>query len=593
MESRAMKAAPRGTGMLRFLLRLAALAGLLTAAAIHPAWAIEGEGDITLQGRYWIDESGQMSIQEVAGGAPKLQPMDRHRAFPLGSAALWLRFDLTALDASHRWYLLLSGAAFINRASLFWQGPDGAWQEQRAGDHLPVALWHHPNASPLFEVQLKSAGPVWLRLENRPAPTSPYVQLLTDDSLQFKQQWTYLLLGGYLGFGLLVFVVGFIHARLYRDPVFDAYCMYVACMLAFQLSFTGMGGLFLWPHWAWFNDAAPAVFMLLMTGSGIWFIRQATALPRHSRRLDRAVVGFSLFGLLFPAVYTLFNGPLTYAILNFYGLLSVVLSMSLCAWTWYKGERYSGWLLLGFLPVHLSYPFPALRAAGVLPDSWATQYAVLIGSAIEIPLLLYILHWRAKDFSENRARLRALESTDPLTGLTVTLVLRLRLRDALRRARRLGHRCAVLLVDLSNHADIVAREGREAGDRALVVAASRLCQVVREVDTVCRVSDTRFAILTEGPQPDTARRLLAQHIVARGLEPVQQLAPDLSLRLRVVSASAPNGAIELAPEGDIDEQRLLQRMNWALDRLLEDPKRVVHHLDARATDAAQAAPAPA
>jgi diguanylate cyclase (GGDEF)-like protein len=574
-----------------FLLRLAAL--LVLAIASLPASAAEGEGDVTLQSQYWIDESGRMSIQEVAGGAAKLQPMDRYRAFQLGNSVLWMRIDLPALDPSHRWYLLLTGAAFINRAGLFTQGPDGAWQEQRAGDHVPVAQWAQPNSSPLFEVPAAPTGPAWLRLENRPAPTSPYVQLLTDDSLQFKRQWTYLLLGGYLGFGLLVFVVGFIHARLYRDPVFVAYCIYVACMLAFQLSFTGMGGLFLWPHWAWFNDAAPAMFMLLMIGSGIWFIRQATALPRHSRRLDRAVMGFSLFGLLFAVVYILFNGPLTYSILNLYGLLSVVLSMSLCAWTWYKGERYSGWLLLGFLPLHLAYPFPALRAAGLLPDSWATQYAVLIGSAIEIPLLLYILHWRAKDFSENRARLRALDSTDPLTGLTVIPVLRLRLRDAMRRARRLGHRCAVLLVDLSNHADIVAREGREAGDRALVIAASRLCQVVREVDTVCRVTETRFAILTEGPQPDTARRLLAQHIVARGLEPAHQLAPDLNLRLRVVSASAPNGAIELTPEGDIDEQRLIQRMNWALDRLLEDPRRVVHHLDARATDGGQTAPAPA
>lgn len=580
--------------MLRFLLRLAALATLVAAAVIRPAWAIEGEGDVTLQSRYWIDEAGQMSIQEVAGsGAAKLQPMDRHRAFPLGASALWMRFDLPALNASHRWYLLLSGAAFINRASLFSQGPDGGWQEQRAGDHLPVALWPHPNPSPLFEVQTKSPSTVWLRLENRPAPTSPYVQLLTEESLQFKRQWTYLLLGGYLGFGLLVFVVGAIHARLYGDPVFDAYCIYVACMLAFQLSFTGMGGLFLWPHWAWFNDAAPAMFMLLMTGSGIWFIRQATALPRHSRRVDRAVVGFSLFGPVFPVVYILFNGPLTYGILNVYGLLSVVLSISLCAWTWYKGEAYSGWLILGFLPVHLSYPFPALRAAGVLPDSWATQYAVLIGSAIEIPLLLYILHWRAKDFSENRARLRALDSTDPLTGLTVTPVLRLRLRDALRRARRSGHRCAVLLVDLSNHADIVSREGREAGDRALVVAASRLCQVVREVDTVCRVADTRFAILMEGPQPDEARRLLAQHIVARGLEQVSRLPPDLSLRFRVVSAGAPDGAIELTPEGSVDEQRLMQRMNWALDRLVQDSKRVVYHLEPRSADAGQPAAAPA
>ena len=57
-----------------------------------------------------------------------------------------------------------------------------------------------------------------------------------------------------------------------------------------------------------------------------------------------------------------------------------------------------------------------------------------------------------------------------------------------------------VLVELANHADIVEREGREAGDRSLVVAASRLSAVVRDVDTVCRIADTRFAILVEGPQ---------------------------------------------------------------------------------------------
>ncbi len=578
---------------LRWLTRLAVIALLLAVAVLRPSWAAAGEGDITLQSSYWIDESSRASIQEVAGGAAKLQPMDRYRAFPLGSAALWMRFDLPQLDAGRRWYLLLNGSAFINRANLYSQAPDGTWREQRAGDHVPVAQWDQPNASPLFEAP-SAGGHVWLRLENKPAPTSPYVQLLTEESLEHKRLWTYVMLGAYLGFVVLVFIVGLIHARLYGDSVFDAYCIYVACMLAFQLSFTGIGGLLLWPHWAGFNDASPALFMLLMTGSGIWFIRQAVALPRHSRRVDRAVVGFSLFGPAFAVIYILANSALTYTVLNVYGLLSVVLSISLCAWTWRKGEAYSGWLLLGFLPVHLGYPFPALRAAGVLPDSWATQYAVLIGSAIEIPVLLYILHWRAKDFSENRARLRALDSTDPLTGLTVMPVLRLRMRDALRRAHRAGHRCAVLLVELSNHAEIVSHAGREAGDRALVVAASRLSQVVREVDTVCRVADTRFAILIEGPQRDDARRVLAQHIVARGLEQVSRLPPDLSLRMRVVSAWAPDGAIERSADGAyVDEQRLMQRLNAALDQLLLDPKKVVHHLEPRVADADPTAPAPA
>ncbi|MEP6791605.1 MAG: 7TM-DISM domain-containing protein, partial [Ramlibacter sp.] len=132
-----MTALLRHGNALHRLLRAAAIAALLAAAVLRPAWAaeVEGEGEITLQGWYWIDESGRASIGEVVAGAAKLQRMDRHRAFPLGDAVLWMRFELPARDASHHWNLLLSGAPFINRASLLSQGPGDAWREQRAGDH--------------------------------------------------------------------------------------------------------------------------------------------------------------------------------------------------------------------------------------------------------------------------------------------------------------------------------------------------------------------------------------------------------------------------------------------------------------------------
>lgn len=572
---------------------------VLLLALLPAAHALHTETNLPLQARYWIDPSAQATIAQVSGEdiGRQFRLLEGQRTFQLEGGALWLQLELPVMTGGQRWYVMLTGAAFLNRASLFSAAPDGSWREQHAGDHLAVARWDHPNPSPLFEVPASGPRTVWLRLENQPAPTSAFVRLLDEQALEHTRQWTYLLVGGYLGFGVLVFVVGIIHARLYRDLVFDAYCVYVACMLLFQMAFTGLAGVFLWPGSARLNDAAPAVFMMWMTAAGIWFVREATALSRHSRRVDRASVAFSLFGLLFPVAYVLANNALAFKLLNLYGLCAVLLSISLCLWTWRRGEAYSGWLFLGFLPVHLSYPFPALRAAGVMADSWFTQYAVLIGSALEIPLLLYILHRRAKDFSENRARLRALDSTDPLTGLTVTPVLRLRLRDALRRAARSDQRCAVLMVELVNHADIAAREGREAGDRALVVAASRLAGVARDLDTVCRVADTRFALLMEGPQTDDSRRQRAQHIIARGLEAVPGLPPDLPLRLRVVSALVPDGVIERSPEGPDDEQLLLQRLSWALDRLLEDPKKAVMHLEPRApqvaTGAADPAPPPA
>lgn len=537
--------------------------------------------DVALGSAFWIDTTGQATIESVTAlPASDLQTLDRHRAFQIGRGALWLRLDLPADTPGAPRFLLLDGSAFTDHASLYQMAPDGRWQGQHAGDHVPVAEWPNPDRSPVFGLHPSTAPrSAWLRLDNHPAPLSARVYLVDADELQSARSWTFLLIGGYLGFGLLVLFLGGAHARLYRDRAFVAYMVYVTCMLGFQAAFTGVGGLFFWPHSAWWNSAAPPVFMLWLTGSGIWFVREVCALHRHHRLLDRLVLGWSAFGLLYPLVYLTQQNASTFAVLNLYGLLSVLLSIGLCLWAWRKGERYAGWMALGFLPVHLGYPFPALRAAGLLPDSWAAQYAVLIGSAIEIPLLLHILHQRAKHFSENRARLRALDSSDPLTGLPITPVFQLRLRDAIRRAHRYNHLCGLMLVDLSNHADIHLRLGSETADRALVVAAGRLTRVVRDVDTVCRVTDTRFAVLIEGPTRPGQIRLLAQHIVAKGLEPASLLPEDDSLRFRIATSVLP-GERPAAGEEDerVEARRALDRLQLALDGQCEDPRRPVLHL---------------
>lgn len=561
------------------LLWVSILALTSWACLAQPATTPPAGGDVTLGSRYWLDTSGDASVQDVLRlPESSLSTLDQYRNFELSGQALWVQPVLPALDPNQRWYLILSASAFVNEATAYQRLEDGSWQSQVAGDHLPVANWTHPDQTPVFALLPGAESRLWLRLANEPAPTSPRLQLLTERQLQQKRYWTFLSIGAYLGLGALVLFLGVVHWRLYGDRAFLAYCGYVACMLAFQVAFTGIGGLFLWDESPRWNDVAPPLFMLWLTATGIWFVREVCALSRYNLMIDRLVLLWCAIGLLFPLVYVSLKTPAAFGLLNLYGLISVLMSIALCLWTWRQGQPYAGWLFLGFLPVHLGYPFPALRSAGILPDSWATQYAVMIGSAIEIPLLLYILHRRAKDFNENRARMRVLESTDPLTGLALLPVLMLRLRDALSRARRQQHRLGLVVVDLSNHAEIASAFGREAGEKAIVVAASRLSKVIGDIDTVCRIDHARFALLIEGPQEAADIRLLAQHIVAKGLETVPAIGPLVNLKFRVATAMPPDGVVDLSNGQPIDEQRLLARLSRAIDRGAGDSRKVVQHL---------------
>ncbi len=539
--------------------------------------------EVTLQTHFWIDAGGKMPIEQLTQTAPDtFQALTKHRSFSLNRGdALWMRWTPPANLTRENWYLQLSSSAFFDRASLFQRDASGQWSEQRAGDRLAVSQWSHPDQTSVFKLDPNAVGFVWLRLENFPAAIAPRLNLLSEEQLASQRRWSYLLLGGYFGFGLLVLFLGVMHAYLYRDRVFVAYSTYVGCMLFFQLAFTGIGGLFLWPQSPGWNNATPGLFMLLLSAAGNWFTGEACMLQRHSKWADKAFIVFSGLGVVLAVLYTVWNTRPMFLLLNLYGLLTVVLGIAACMWVWRRGERY-GWLIfLGFLPIYLAYPFPALRSAGIVTDNWLSQYSLLIGSAIEIPLLLFVLHMRAKELGENKARMRAIDQTDPLTGLAIEPVLTLRMRDALRRYKSEDKARTLLLVELANYAAIELDHGHATSDRALVVAASCLVSAVGELDTVCRVDTARFAILVESPLNGYPVVALAQRIIAMGLGEYANARSDHPLRFRVVTSKLIYGQMALSqPTQEIDLQTALAPLTKVMNHLVTEPKKAIVHLNA-------------
>ena len=205
-------------------------------------WAASSGDFVTTDTRFWVDTTGRATIEDVARvPADAIQALERPRSFEIDRGALWLRYPLPALDPARRWYLVLEGGAFTNRATLYTPTADGQWRPQEAGDHLPVSSWSHPDRMPVFTLEGSAGTVVWLRLENHPAPLSPSLRLQDERDLQLARDRSLLSLGIYLGFGLLVLFLGWVHVRLYGDRVFLAYVAYVTCMLGFQIAFTGTG----------------------------------------------------------------------------------------------------------------------------------------------------------------------------------------------------------------------------------------------------------------------------------------------------------------------------------------------------------------
>lgn len=165
---------------------------------------------------------------------------------------------------------------------------------------------------------------------------------------------------------------------------------------------------------------------------------------------------------------------------------------------------------------------------------------------------------------ETERRLRHLATHDALTGLPNRSLLSDRLRMSIAQARRTGHGFTVLALDLDGFKKVNDALGHAVGDELLRVAARRLRDTLRDVDTLARVGGDEFVAVL----PNAASEVEIQ-VVARRMISTIHLPFDIDGHALYVSASI--GAATFPAHGDT-EVRLLAHADTAMYRAKETGK---------------------
>ncbi|HEY0886409.1 MAG TPA: 7TM diverse intracellular signaling domain-containing protein [Ramlibacter sp.] len=532
---------------------------LLAAAGLVPA-------GLALKGvQYWPDATGTAAFAEARAALDQGRGLraEARRVMPLGPRrAVWYRLDMERVAQPQQAVLTLPLAS-IDLVELFRPDGNGGWQVQRAGDALPVGEWPVRYLHPAFAFTLQpQAEPVaYLRVQHS-HPVSIQWTLRDAGAFNEANKLWHLLLGGYVGFLLLVVVLAAAHAVLWRDSIHLYYGGHVILVGLVVLSLTGLAGEYLWPWNAWWNDVAPAVLAAAALGGIGLFVRELVA-ERGRRLLSWILLLLAAGCFVVAAAYLAFGRERVFLVHNANSAVSLTVFVAAVAWYAARHPKVGGWVLAGLAALAIGAVFPLLRNLGLEPPVAVTQYGLQAGAALQIPLVLIGLYFRSRERRDNQLRVHALARTDPLTGVGSHRVLLEGVEQLLARHRRDPLAGAVLRLRVSNLAAIGHEYGREAAEAALVRAAECVAHEAREGDTVAREQGGDLVLVLEGRMSREQAAATGRNIIAGGLKFSGRLPAGVTLSLHVAGLCAP------FPPGNA--QLLLGALGQMLQDIAADP----------------------
>ena len=491
------------------------------------------------------------SFAAVVPGAPYL----------IGKGALWLVFEAVNNRPETHWRLAIPLPG-LDDAVLYYRGQDGQWMTQQAGDRRAISSWTQPGRYPVFSLSNDRGQQVryYLKIKHDRVPYSMLPRIVSDAQLLTKSLSEHLLLGVYFGLAALVVVLALANTLAYRDSGFGTYALYIALFTVGQGMFTGVAGLYWWPERPELNTSL--IFVLALGGAAAaWFVRTVVMPKRFSGALDIAMLAVIVLLPLAGLFDMLLQTPLAFAAFNLLVSATLALLLLVLLVALFAGDTHARWIVYGFSPVLLATMVPLLRNYGVIPSSFWTEYALLIGSAIEVPILFYGLYRRMAQGRSINMRASGLRHADPLTGVYSAKVVSHKLKQLMGATPRQHQPFTLLAIDLTNYAELLKKYNRDTADRALVMAAARIRSVARSVDTVARIGDTQFGLLLEGPISPNDANDVATKILAAGLRATNELPEREPLRFHIALGHHGEPAAPYPAQAEAVLTRLLTALN--------------------------------
>jgi hypothetical protein len=356
----------------------------------------------------WIDADGQAAIEQVAAGknGPAFTPAAADTIYSLGpNAALWLHYRFAKSSGSRQDWLLAFPLPLLDLATVYQRGAAGAWTSQTAGDTVAVSSWPEPGRYGQFELNLPDNGvhDVYVRIQHVTEVGIP-VRVSTRGSQAQRLQLEYLAIGVVFGALVLLIVACAVQSWVYRDKAYGWYAVYASIMALVVAAWSGVAGHLLWSNFSAWNNLAQGCLGILGGGSALLVVHQLCGVGTRHKWFERIAYWVGVAGLPLALLYTMLERGLGVRLIGLYLIAVVVLGVGRAYMTWRRQDVVGFWVLAAFTPLALATLLVVTSILGLLSVSWLSQYGLMAGLVIEVPLLLVALNLRSRERHAVEAR---------------------------------------------------------------------------------------------------------------------------------------------------------------------------------------------
>ena len=272
----------------------------------------------------------------------------------------------------------------------------------RTGDRIPFDQRERFNPNYIIALDLQpGANFLYIKVVTEGSYQLP-ISIIDEQNLNEYLAINNFFRGSYLTLMLVMMLYNFFIFIMTGSPTYIRYSGFVFTFALFYLTYEGSGFQFLWPQWPALNQYAMPIAFSLNLICLILFVVKFLNIKRTS------LITYNYFNILLGlTAIALFLSPvIPYKLfITLMNILSMIITGSAFYFGlryWRKGQSAARLFTIAWAVFIIGVVTANLRALGVIPSNFFTEYGYQIGSFIEILLLSLALGERIQRLQSER-----------------------------------------------------------------------------------------------------------------------------------------------------------------------------------------------